>query len=58
MVTRALRLEIVREVLFAPLFEQFANHYNNAATRFIGEDEFVVVECESSFARSRNLPHK
>jgi len=50
-------LKSVREELFAPLFEQFADHYTNTATRFIAEDEFVVVECKGKVNTKRGVPY-
>ncbi|MBA3594505.1 MAG: nuclear transport factor 2 family protein [Polaromonas sp.] len=37
--------QVVREQLFKPLFAQFAGTYVNRATRFVAEDDMVVVEC-------------
>lgn len=37
-------LEEVRTKLFAPLFANFADQYTGKATRFIAEDDYVVVE--------------
>lgn len=38
-------LKAVREELFGPLFERFADTYTNQALRFIAEGDIVVVEC-------------
>jgi uncharacterized protein len=38
-------LKEVREKLFGPLFERFADTYTNQAVRFIAEGKVVVVEC-------------
>ena len=37
--------QVVREQLLRPLFARFAETYTNQATRFIAEDDYVVVEC-------------
>lgn len=50
-------LKTVREELFAPLFEQFADRYTNTATRFIAEDDFVVVECKGKVNTLRGVPY-
>jgi uncharacterized protein len=34
----------IRRDLMAPLFAKFATEYTNEATRFIAEDDYVVVE--------------
>jgi uncharacterized protein len=40
--------ESVRKDLMAPLFARFASRYTNTATRFIAEDDYVVVECHGN----------
>ncbi len=37
--------QAVRDELFAPLFEQFADTYTNRALSFTAEEDRVVVEC-------------
>ena len=36
----------VRGELLKPLFAQFASRYRNTASRFVAEDDIVVVECK------------
>jgi uncharacterized protein len=38
----------VRKELMVPLFSKFATQYTNTATRFIAEDDYVVVECRGN----------
>lgn len=40
--------EAVLKNLIAPLFANFATKYTNTASRFIAEDDFVVVECRGN----------
>lgn len=40
--------ESVRKDLMTPLFARFATRYTNTATRFIAEDDYVVVECRGN----------
>jgi hypothetical protein len=47
----------VREELLRPLFAQFADQYLNTATRFIAEDDFVVVECRGKVTTKSGQPY-
>lgn len=38
--------QAILDDLFKPLYEKFASRYTSAATRFIAEDDIVVVECQ------------
>jgi len=40
----------VRRDLFRPLFAQFEGTYRNRASRFVAEDDIVVVECKGDVA--------
>ena len=40
----------VRRGLFRPLFAQFEGSYRNRASRFVAEDDIVVVECKGDVA--------
>jgi len=40
----------VRPELFRPLFAQFEGSYRNRASRFVAEDDIVVVECRGDVA--------
>ncbi len=40
----------VRAELLRPLYAQFAEPYRNRASRFVAEDDIVVVECQGSVA--------
>lgn len=40
----------VRNELFRSLFAQFATPYRNRASRFVAEDDIVVVECKGDVA--------
>jgi uncharacterized protein len=42
--------DVVRKELFRPLFAQFEGTYRNAASRFVAEDDVVVVECRGNVA--------
>ncbi len=42
--------DAVRNELFRPLFAQFEGTYRNTASRFVAEDDVVVVECRGSVA--------
>ena len=44
---------VVREKLFGPLFEQFADTYTNSALQFIAEGNLVVVECRGKVETKR-----
>ena len=41
----------------APLFANFATRYTNHATRFIAEDDFVVVECRGNVTTKSGQPY-
>lgn len=43
--------------LFRPLFAQFADRYTNQASRFIAEDDFVVVECRGNVTTKAGNPY-
>ena len=47
----------VRDELMKPLFAQFETQYTNTATRFIGEGEWVVVECQGNVTTKAGLPY-
>lgn len=49
--------ESVRNELMAPLFARFATRYTNTATRFIAEDDYVVVECHGSVMTKSGQPY-
>lgn len=49
--------QAVRERLFKPLFAQFADRYANTASRFIAEDDMVVVECRGRVTTTRGEPY-
>jgi uncharacterized protein len=49
--------QVVREQLFKPLFAQFAGTYVNRATRFVAEDEMVVVECRGEVSTQKGKPY-
>jgi uncharacterized protein len=49
--------EAVRRDLMRPLFEMFADEYTNTATRFIAEDDFVVVECRGKVTTKSGKPY-
>jgi uncharacterized protein len=40
----------VRHDLFRPLFAQFDGTYRNRASRFIADDDLVVIECKGDVA--------
>jgi ketosteroid isomerase-like protein len=48
---------VVREQVLKPLFAQFATQYTNTATRFIAEDDMVVVECRGQVTTNRGKPY-
>lgn len=50
--------KVVRDQLFRPLLAQFAGGYRNAASRFIAEDEFVVVECQADAITRSGVPYR
>lgn len=47
----------VMDDLMKPLFAKFANQYTNTASRFIAEDDFVVVECRGSVMTKSGIPY-
>ena len=49
--------ESVRRDLMAPLFARFATQYTNTATRFIAEDDYVVVECRGNVTTKSGQPY-
>lgn len=49
--------EAVLNDLMKPLFSNFADTYKNAATRFIAEDDYVVVECRGSVTTKNGQPY-
>ena len=49
--------QVVREQLFRPLFAQFAGSYTNRATRFVAEDDMVVVECRGEVMTKKGKPY-
>ncbi|MDR3417592.1 MAG: nuclear transport factor 2 family protein [Nevskia sp.] len=49
--------ESVRKDLMAPLFSRFATQYTNTATRFIAEDDYVVVECRGNVTTKSGQPY-
>lgn len=49
--------ESVRKELMAPLFARFASRYTNTATRFIAEDDYIVVECHGNVMTKSGRPY-
>ena len=49
--------ESVRTDLMAPLFARFATRYTNTATRFIAEEDYVVVECRGKVITKSGRPY-
>jgi ketosteroid isomerase-like protein len=49
--------ESVRQDLMAPLFAKFATRFSNTATRFIAEDDYVVVECRGNVITKSGQPY-
>jgi uncharacterized protein len=49
--------ESVLKDLMAPLLARFATRYTNTATRFIAEDDYVVVECHGSVTTKSGAPY-
>jgi ketosteroid isomerase-like protein len=49
--------ESVRKELIGPLFSNFATQYTNTATRFIAEEDFVVVECRGHVQTKSGQPY-
>jgi len=50
--------QAVREELFRPLFAQFEGTYRNAASRFIAEGDFVVVQCRGDVVTKAGRPYR
>lgn len=49
--------QAVIDELMRPLFARFASTYTNEATRFIAEDDFVVVECRGKVTTKSGKPY-
>lgn len=49
--------EAVRKELMEPLFANFKTRYTNKATRFIAEDDHVVVECRGNVITKSGQPY-
>jgi ketosteroid isomerase-like protein len=49
--------ESIRRDLMAPLFARFASRYTNTATRFIAEDDYVVIECHGHVMTTSGRPY-
>jgi uncharacterized protein len=49
--------EAVRAQLIQPLFSRFATQYTNTASRFIAEDDYVVVECKGNVMTKSGVPY-
>ncbi len=47
----------VRDELLRPLFAQFADQYVNNASRFVAEDDIVVVECRGKVMTKAGKPY-
>ncbi len=47
----------VQDELFRPLFAQFATQYTNRATRFVADDDIVVVECQGQVTTIKGRPY-
>ena len=43
--------------LMKPLFDNFADVYTNTASRFIAEDDFVVIECKGKVNTKSGKPY-
>jgi len=43
--------------LLQPLISQFETQYTNTASRFIAEDDYVVVECRGNVTTKAGLPY-
>jgi len=50
--------QAVSEELFAPLFALFADRYTASATRFIAEDDLVVVEFRGNVTTRTGKPYR
>lgn len=49
--------QAVIDELMRPLFARFASTYTNEATRFIAEDDLVVVECRGKVTTKSGKPY-
>jgi ketosteroid isomerase-like protein len=49
--------QTVLDELLTPLFSQFADLYTNTASRFIAEDDHVVVECRGRVMTKTGKPY-
>jgi ketosteroid isomerase-like protein len=49
--------ESVGKDLMRPLFTRFATRYTNTATRFIAEEDYVVVECRGNVITKSGQPY-
>jgi uncharacterized protein len=49
--------EAVLKDLMRPLFSRFATRYTNTASRFIAEDDYVVVECRGNVVTKSGQPY-
>jgi ketosteroid isomerase-like protein len=49
--------QAVLDELLTPLFSQFADLYTNTASRFIAEDDHVVVECRGRVTTKTGKPY-
>jgi ketosteroid isomerase-like protein len=49
--------EAVLRDLMRPLFSRFATRYMNTATRFIAEDDYVVIECRGNVTTKSGQPY-
>jgi ketosteroid isomerase-like protein len=49
--------ESVRKDLMKPLFTRFATRYTNTATRFIAEEDYVVIECRGNVVTKSGQPY-
>jgi uncharacterized protein len=49
--------EAVLADLIRPLFDHFADQYTNTASRFIAEDNYVVIECKGRVMTKSGVPY-
>jgi ketosteroid isomerase-like protein len=49
--------QAVQAELLTPLFALFADRYTNTASRFIAEDDWVVVECQGRVTTKSGMPY-
>jgi uncharacterized protein len=49
--------DCVETDLMEPLFARFASRYTNTATRFIAEDDHVVVQCQGNVMTKSGVPY-